>query len=250
MGITWCQGHDESDLERARRERGACPSGAPECGCFGEDPDTWLMARLAGGEEAAFDQLFRRNADRAYQIAIRFLSTPQDAEDVAQEALLQVFAARSRWKPTAKFTTWLYRIVVNLSLKRLRKSKSTATLALGAPSYEEGPSDRELPAPQAAEPEHVLMEKELAEVVVKAIHTLPPNQRRAVTLHRFEGLSYAEIATAMGCSVSAVEALLHRAKQSLKKRLAPWVGVPEPRTGDTCVPPTASPDREASNDDL
>jgi RNA polymerase sigma-70 factor, ECF subfamily len=202
------------------------------------------MARLAGGEEAAFDQLFQRNAGRAFQIASRFLSTPQDAEDVAQEALLQVFAARSRWKPTAKFTTWLYRIVVNLSLKRLRKSRSAAALALGAPADEDGPSGREFPAPQADEPEHALLEKELAEVVVKAINSLPPSQRRAVTLHRFEGLSYAEIASVMGCSVSAVEALLHRAKQTLKKRLAPWVGVPEPQTR------TASPDREARNDDL
>jgi RNA polymerase sigma-70 factor, ECF subfamily len=232
------QGCDESGPEQRRRAPCACPPGTAGCRCVGDDPDTLLMSRLAGGEEAAFDQLFQRNAGRAYQIASRFLPTPQDAEDVAQEALLQVFAARSRWRPTAKFTTWLYRIVVNLSLKQLRKAKSPAALALAAPPHEAGQGDREPPASQADEPEHALLEKELAEVVVKAIHALPPNQRMAVTLHRFEGLSYAEIAAAMGCSISAVEALLHRAKQTLKKRLAPWVGL------------QASPGSEARNDDV
>jgi RNA polymerase sigma-70 factor (ECF subfamily) len=224
-----------------RRESCACSSGTAACGCVGGDFDTLLMARLAGGEEAAFDQLFQRNAGRAFQLASRIVASSQDAEDVAQEALLQVFAARSRWKPTAKFTTWLYRIVVNLSLKRLRKAKSAAALGLGAPP-EEGQGDREFQAKPSDEPEHAMLEKELAEVVAKAINSLPPSQRRAVTLHRFEGLSYAEIAAVMGCSVSAVEALLHRAKLTLKKRLAPWVGVQEE--------PARKPDREARNDDL
>jgi RNA polymerase sigma-70 factor, ECF subfamily len=241
MGTAKRQEPDESGPAQRRRESCACSSGTAACGCVVGDPDTLLMARLAAGEEAAFDQLFQRNSGRAYQIASRFVPTPQDAEDVAQEALLQVFAARSRWKPSAKFTTWLYRIVVNLSLKQLRKAKSAAALALGAPP-DEGQGDRELQAKPSDEPEHALLEKELADVVAKAINTLPPSQRMAVTLHRFEGLSYAEIAAVMGCSISAVEALLHRAKQTLKRRLAPWVGVQEEQT--------RHPDREARNDDL
>jgi RNA polymerase sigma-70 factor (ECF subfamily) len=180
------------------------------------------MHRLAGGEDAAFEPLYRRNVGRAYQIARRLLPVPEDAEDVAQEALLRVFAARRLWKPTAKFTTWLYRIVVNLSLKQQRRAG--AALALAAPPGDDEPAGREYPAPAGEQPEAVLVRKELAEVVAKAINALPPQQRAAVILHRFEGLSYAEIAVAMGCSVSAVEALLHRAKQTLKKRLAPWVG--------------------------
>ena len=101
-------------------------------------------------------------ADRAYQIARRLLPIPQDAEDVAQEALLQVFASRGRWKPTARFTIWLYRIVVNLSLKQLRKAKSAPAFALAAlPPDEESPAGRESQAPPADEPERVLLKEEV-----------------------------------------------------------------------------------------
>jgi RNA polymerase sigma-70 factor (ECF subfamily) len=193
-----------------------------QCDSLRSDPDTVLMHRLAGGEDAAFDRLYHRNVGRAYQIARRLLPVPEDAEDVAQEALLRVFAARRLWKPTAKFTTWLYRIVVNLSLKQQRRVRGAA-LALAVRPGDDNLDERECPAPAEEQPEHVLLRRELAQVVAEAIHALPPQQRLAVTLHRFEGLSYAEIAAAMGCSVSAVEALLHRAKQNLKKRLAPWV---------------------------
>src|SRR5205823_2287663 len=129
------------------------------------------------------------NVGRAYRIARRLLAVPEDAEDVAQEALLRVFSARRLWKPTAKFTTWLYRIVVNLSLKQQRRAR--AAQALAAPPPEEGPGERECPAPATEQPEQALLRRELAEGVAKAINALPPQQRLAVILHRFEGLSYA-----------------------------------------------------------
>jgi RNA polymerase sigma-70 factor, ECF subfamily len=183
MGTAKSREPDESGQGRTQRSTCGCLPGTTECHCSSGDPDTLLMSRLAGGDEAAFDPLFRRNADRAYQIARRLLPIPQDAEDVAQEALLQVFASRSRWKPTARFTTWLYRIVVNLSLKRLRKAKTATAFALAAPPPdEEGPAGREAQAPPADEPEQVLLKKELAEAVVQAVNALPPNQRMAVTL--------------------------------------------------------------------
>jgi RNA polymerase sigma-70 factor (ECF subfamily) len=192
--------------------------------CVMHDLDTLLMARFASGEEAAFDELFKRNAQRASDIALRFIGDPTEAEDVAQDALLRVLSARDRWKPTAKFTTWLYKIVVNLCLKHLRKTKSAGGMVADfSPETEQGNVYMELPANENEEPEHALQRKRLATAVQEAVMSLPTNQRMAVILHRFEGLSYQEIAEAMGCSVSAVESLLHRAKQTLKQKLEPWV---------------------------
>lgn len=189
------------------------------------DTDTLLMMRFAGGDEDAFAELFKRNAAHAYRIAARFVGPNDDAQDLVQEAFLRVYLARQRWKPTARFSTWFYRILVNLCLKDLRKRKTAELVSLDSPlPTEQGEVARELPASaDAGETNHPLLRKELVEAVRAAVQSLPPDQRMAVILHRFEGLSYKEIAEAMDRSLSSVESLLHRAKQSLRKNLRAWV---------------------------
>jgi len=192
--------------------------------CVMHDEDTLLMARFASGSEEAFDELFKRNASRATQIALRFISSAEDAGDLAQEAFMRILSARQRWEPTARFTTWMYRIVANLCFKQQRKSKGVHPLSIDAP-IETG-DGWVLPEPAAAsssEPEAMLLAAEIARTVREALSTLPANQRRAIVLHRFEGRSYQEASEMMGCSVSAVASLLHRARQALRKRLDSWV---------------------------
>lgn len=187
------------------------------------DNDTQLMIRFSGGDESAFDELFQRNSRRAYEIAVRFLANPDDAEDIVQEAFLRVYSSGDSWKPTAGFNTWLYRIVANLCLKKIRKAKIVRWESLDNREDSREP-DNFVPLPDASAipPDEQLLRKETSELVQKAVQNLPPAQRMAVILHKFEALSYKEISEAMECSVSAVESLLHRAKLSLRKELRPF----------------------------
>jgi len=190
-----------------------------------QDPDTLLMSRFAAGDGRAFDELFQRNAARVYRMAFRFVGRPDDANDVVQEAFLRVLLARSTWTPRAKFSTWLYRIVVNLCLNELRRRKAISWVSLDAPVAEEaGEPPAPLPTADTCHAGHLLLKRERVAAVREAVQSLPADQRMAVVLHRYEGLSYKEIAQAMGRSVSSVESLLHRAKQTLREKLRPWVG--------------------------
>lgn len=183
--------------------------------CFCSDTDTLLMAAFVDGDELAFDDLYRRNFDWARKLAFKLLGNWQDACDVAQEAFMKVIASRKRWKPEAKFQTWFHRIVINTSLKRRNarmKFQSLSELDLGDDLTEEVEV-----LPSVESPEAILLEAERMEQLQSAIERLPERQRRALYLWA-QGSSYRQIADRLGCSLSAVETLLHRAKQNLRKR--------------------------------
>ena len=170
--------------------------------------DTELMARLAAGDMAALGDLAKRHQDKVLSLSYRILGDWHRAEDIAQEAFLRVHRAAKRYKPQAKFTTWLYRIVVNLCLDEQRKQSKTA-----APLED---ADRAA----MAEPESDGAErKEVVELVRAAVSELPERQRMAITLHRYQGLSHGEIAEVTGWTGSAVESLLVRAYANLREKL-------------------------------
>jgi RNA polymerase sigma-70 factor (ECF subfamily) len=135
------------------------------------------------------------------------------AEDLAQEAFVRVYQARHTYCPTARFSTWFTTIVTRLCLNERRRAK------VGPVPTE----DLEHLADSGPSPEQSALRAELSEQVQVALAVPPEKQRLAVILHRHEGLSYQEIAASMGVSVSAVESLLHRAKQQLRKSLAGYV---------------------------
>ena len=168
--------------------------------------DEALMLAAAGGDLAAFEQLVLRHQESAWRTAYRIVGCQREAEDLAQEAFLRVFEARDRYRPTAAFRTYLYRIVVRLCLDHLRKRRPLATDGLA-------PVDGQLSAEQQA------AESERAQAVRAAIGSLPANQRTAIVLRYYEGLSGRETAEAMDSSVKAVERLLARARKTLEVRL-------------------------------
>jgi RNA polymerase sigma-70 factor, ECF subfamily len=173
-----------------------------------EPSDEELMARVAGGDEGGFRRLSRRHLPRALGLARRITGNAADAEEVLQEALLRVWTHAPRWRPTAAFRTWLYRVVVNLCLDRRRRPAFAALEEAGDPAD---------PAPDAAA---ALGRDETARAVAAALAGLPERQRAVLALTYYEGLGNIEAAAVLETSVSAVESLLIRAKRALREQLA------------------------------
>ncbi|MGE5609724.1 MAG: RNA polymerase sigma factor [Bacillota bacterium] len=168
------------------------------------------MRRLARGDMNALAILVKRHQDVARRVAYRFTGRWHVADDMAQEAFLRLYRGASSYKPTAAFSTWLYRIVVNLCLDYAKRPR-LATLP------DEPPSRSAEPAPQ-----DVLCRQERIDAIRREVAALPERQRIALVLHRFERLDHAQIAQTTGWSESAVESLLVRAYAQLRQRLAGW----------------------------
>jgi RNA polymerase sigma-70 factor (ECF subfamily) len=172
-----------------------------------DDSDEALMARVARGDERAFRTLSARHVPAMLGLARRILGNAADAEDVAQEAMLRVWTHAPRWQPLAAFRTWLTRITVNLCLDRKRRAPWVALEAAGEIID---------PAPGAGEKaEHDERER----LVQAAIAELPARQRTAIVLTYGDGMSNAQVAEILDTSVSAVETLLVRGKQNLRRAL-------------------------------
>jgi RNA polymerase sigma-70 factor, ECF subfamily len=171
-----------------------------------------LMASVARGDMSALATLVRRHQQRVRALAYRLSGRWDVADDIAQEVFLRVLRSAQSYRPTAAFGTWLHRIVVNLCLDRGRRPR-LAELAV---------------APQAgsgAQALEVLVRQERQQAIQREVSALPERQRVALVLHRFEGLSHAEIAAATGWSESTVESLLVRAYARLRQRLRLWADV-------------------------
>jgi len=165
------------------------------------------MARVAGGDERAFQLLSRRHLPAMLGLARRILGNAAEAEDVAQEAFMRVWTHAPRWQPLAQFRTWLTRVVINLCLDRKRR----------APWVElETAGEIVDPAPGAGEKAE---DDERERMLAAAIEKLPIRQRSAIVLTYGDGMSNAQVAEILDTSVSAVETLLVRAKQNLRRAL-------------------------------
>ena len=172
-----------------------------------DDSDEALMARVARGDEAAYRLLTRRHVPVMLGLARRILGNAADAEDVAQEAMLRVWTHAPRWQPLALFRTWLTRVVVNLCLDRKRRAPWVELEAAGEiidPAH--GPGEQT---------EHVERDR----LVTMAIAELPARQRTAIVLTYGDGMSNAQVAEILDTTVSAVETLLVRGKQNLRRVL-------------------------------
>src|SRR6476620_2142699 len=173
-----------------------------------DDSNEALMARVARGDERAFQLLSRRHLPAMLGLARRILRNSAEAEDVAQEAFIRVWTHAPRWQPVAQFRTWLTRVVVNLCLDRKRRAPWVELEAAG---------DIVDPSPGATEKAET---NERERMVGAAIDKLPPRQRRASMVTYGEGMSNAEVAEILDTSVSAVETLLVRGKQNLGHALS------------------------------
>jgi RNA polymerase sigma-70 factor (ECF subfamily) len=185
------------------------------------ESDVALMQRIRDGDEEAFRELVERHQRAVINVIYRSIGDAWEAEDLAQRVFVQVYRSAPRYKPTAKFTTWLFTIVHNAVMNERRRRARHATESLEALAQPENPAEAgvQVADSSAADPAHEAAHRELQERVQKAVGRLPDQQRTAVILCRYEGLSYEEIARVLQCSVSAVKSLLHRARLTLKDEL-------------------------------
>ncbi len=167
------------------------------------------MLAVAGGDREAFRELVLAHEHAAWSVAYRFLRDAAEAEDAAQEAFLRIFQAASRYRPTASFRTYLYRVVARICIDRAEKKH---------PVYTDTVPDVADPSPTPAED---LAAGERTDLVRRALDALPPKQKMAVILRYYEDLDYSGISRVLEVSVKAVEGLLGRARAALQVSLAP-----------------------------
>ena len=174
-----------------------------------DDSDEALMLRAGAGDRAACEKLVERHLGRIVTFARRTLANKGDAEDVAQEVFLRVWSAAPRWKVgSARFTTWLYRVALNVCLDRAKRREAI-------------PDDLSELADPRPDPSVVLDASEVARRVSAALAGLPEGQRIAVTLCVYQERPHGEAAEIMKLSLAALESLLARGRRAMRAKLRP-----------------------------
>ena len=191
-----------------------------------QDPieDEKLWSDLQEGHAEAFRQLVESRKHHVLNICFRIVNNREDAEDLAQETFVEVFRSVGRFRKAAHLNTWIYRIAVSKCLNFLRDKRRHKR---GGPPPEISKTERRIPPDEiaaAGDPHERLEQKERERILFDAINRLPENQRVALTLSKYDGISYTEIADLLGSNVAAVEALIHRAKVNLRKKLTDYFG--------------------------
>jgi RNA polymerase sigma-70 factor (ECF subfamily) len=202
--------------------------------------DVQLMLDVKAGDEQSFELLLRKYRTPLVNFLFRMVRDTAVAEDLAQEVFLRVYRARQEYAPSAKFTTWMFRIATNLALNSVRDNRHRRMeISMDQPVDMGEEEQRPMEVPdRAPSVEQELVARCRAESIMKAIHTLPEKQRAAVLLHKYQELDYGEIARVLECSESALKSLLFRAYETLRVELAPLVSptvrvdrVPADRSG-------------------
>lgn len=182
------------------------------------DYDAELMLRVKEGDGASFGVLLEKHRSSVIHFLYRMVQNHAVAEELAQEVFLRVYRSRSTYEPTAKFTTWLFRIATHLALNSLRDGKNERLQERLDDDSKDMPvrqvSDRK-PTVEAS-----MVYQSRLEEVRQAVATLPEKQRAAVLMHKYREMEYSQIARVLNCSESAVKSLLFRAYETLRARLA------------------------------
>ena len=187
--------------------------------------DVQLMLDVKAGDERSFELLLRKYRTPLVNFLYRMVRDSAVAEDLAQEVFLRVYRARKDYAPSAKFTTWIFRIATNLALNSVRDNRYRQMEISMDQTVDTGEDEhRGIEVPdRAPSVEQELVARTRSEMILRAIHALPEKQRAAVLLHKYQELDYDEIARILGCSESALKSLLFRAYETLRVELAPLV---------------------------
>jgi RNA polymerase sigma-70 factor, ECF subfamily len=182
------------------------------------DGDSELMLRVRDGDQGSFELLLEKHRGPMIHFLRRMVQNDAVAEELSQEVFLRVFKSRGSYQPSAKFTTWLFRIGTHLALNWIRDGRNEKLQTSLDKETADGTS-RQVPDRRRTVEQELLYQAKLQEVR-QAIQCLPAKQRAAVMMHKYEEMEYAQIASVIGCSEAAVKSLLFRAYEALRARLA------------------------------
>lgn len=176
------------------------------------------MLDLKAGDRGAFDRIVEKYSGPIINYIYRFTGSKEDAQDLAQDVFIRIYNAAPSYTPSAKFTTWIYRIASNISIDHLRKRRSS-----GNPQSldetvqtQNGVIENQVPDERSAPPDKLAENSEARDNIRRALLKLPENQRTAIILKIYEDRSYADIAAILGVSTPSVESLIFRARTALR----------------------------------
>ena len=198
-----------------------------------DDSDVALMLRIKGGDDSAFSELFTRYSKRLVSFAHRIVRDRWRAEELVQDAFLQIYRARDRYSPSARFSTYIYRVVTNNCLNEIRRQEHEKTV----PGQTRPLADVTTPSPAS-----LVMDRQIVTRIAEMMRGLPFKQRAALLLSRVEGFDHREVASCLGVSEFAVKSLVFRATRTLRE------GIEEkPRERPTEEKPRERPTRVRAN---
>ena len=199
-------------------------TGQEVSGAEAPDADVRLVDRFLKGDAHAFELLFRKHQAYAFNVAYGLLGNAEDAADVTQEAFLRVHRNMARFRGESSFTTWLYRVVVNLSITELRRRTRSRTQLM----EDIAPPEAWRAEEEAADAPLLHLESgEERETVQRVLRHLPPDYRAVLVLRHFQQLAYEEMCDVLGLTMSQVKTRLHRARRMFKERYQAMTEVPD-----------------------
>lgn len=190
------------------------------------DVDQALIKRVQEGDKKAFDLLVLKYQHKVVGVISRYINDWAECQDVAQEAFIRAYRALPNFRGDSQFYTWLYRIAVNTAKNHLvalgRRPPNEDVAAEDAVQFESGMRLRD-----PATPENEMMRQEIEHTVARTVESLPEELRVAITLREVDGLSYEDIAEAMGCPIGTVRSRIFRAREAIDMQLRPLLGEAE-----------------------
>lgn len=193
------------------------------------DADTLLVSRTLAGDQRAFEMLVVKYQRRVERLIGRMVRDVDLVPDIAQETFIRAYRALGQFRGEAQFYTWLYRIAVNTAKKQLMELKRDPVVLMSSlkssDDDETSGVEHELigQVADAETPEAVLASKEIAQAVNAAMEALPKELGQAIVLREIEGLSYEEIAEALGCPIGTVRSRIFRAREAISARIKPML---------------------------
>lgn len=175
-----------------------------------------IIEHLKNGNHFIYNHVYDLYASMVYNVCFRMTHNKEEAEDLTQDVFIKVFNSINKFREDSKLSTWIYRIAINICINKLRREKIINFLSL---DYREEKKGRKEIADNSPSPANILEKSEIQQIIQEAINCLPPKQKTAIILSRYEELSYKEISKIMELSLSAVESLIFRAKENLSKEL-------------------------------
>lgn len=173
-----------------------------------------LIQRAARGDAAAFNALMEAHQNRMYAVALRMFGSREDAEDCVQEAMLRIYRSLASFKGQSTFSTWVYRITMNICLDEMRRRKNRQGASLDG-LLEEGWS----PSDDRDTPERHALRREVRGAILQYIRELPEDMRAAVVLRDIQGLSYEDIARALDANVGTIKSRISRGREKLREKI-------------------------------